>query len=557
MLNTLFAAASAALIHPLNLIQSQAPAQPPAAMQASCEDAAIRVNSNVLPRSGSAQWNDWVTLTGCGARGATVLAGALRSEGVRTETELSRLDYMAGLLDGWFQPQLVAAYEGILRSPDASNAMRLRAMWLLSGLYAPSIDVAGPLQGYMSARCETYDRNTSLREAPERLPESAYEEARSAVAFAADDRTAPEYVRTTARCWERVIADELKQGTVVEERAPQTVLVNDNRTVYVERPLRVVYECDNRFVIYNDAGYDLAMRYDGYGSRGVLRVTRGGPYVWVAARFGPVRFWVGDTEVYYSSAAYRPCHSYRSRVIVVGDVRPWSGWHVGLGVWIRPPVYHTVRYIIPRHHVRRPVIHVTRPIIVGPNRRGNDDWDRGRNERDRYDGRRDDDRGRDGNRNNDNRTYGTRTDGGRNDNDNDGRGRNERDNNNGGRSGRTNDGNGNNGGVTFGYRNDGGRDLGGRSGGTRTEGTRTDGPRDNGPERNTGPYRAAERRAVVDAPKTFRVPAAPEAPRQATPQPRAAEPRGGRAEAPRRGDDGDKGSTSSDRGARGRDKRGG
>jgi hypothetical protein len=548
MLNALFvAAASAAMIQPLNTLQSQAPAQPQAAIQAGCEDAAVRVNSNALPRSGSSQWNDWVTLTGCGARGATVIAGALRSEGVRTESELSRLDYMAGLLDGWFQPQLVAAYEGILRSPDASNAMRLRAMWLLSGLYAPSVDVAGPLQGYMSARCETYDRNTSLREAPERLPESAYEEARSAVAFAADDRTAPEYVRSTARCWERVIADELKEGTVVEERAPQTVVVNDNRTIYVERPVRVVYECDNRFVVYNDAGYDLAVRYSGYSS-GVLRVTRGGPYVWVAARFGPVRFWVGDTEVYYTNAVYRPCHSYRNRVVVVGSVSPWHGWHVGLGVWVRPPAYRTVRYIVPRH--RRPVIHVTRPIIVGPNRR-NDDWDRNRNDRDRYAERRDD-RGRDGYRDNDNRTYGTRNDGGRNDNDNAGRGRNERDNNNGGRSGRTNDGNGNNGSGTYGYGNDVGRNDGNRG-----EGNRTNGNRNTVPERNAGPDRSAGRRAVVDAPKIFRAPAAAEAPRQSAPsQPRAAVPKGGGAEPQRRGNEGDKGNSGNDRGARGRDRRG-
>src|SRR5262245_52107536 len=114
MVNVLLIAASAAV-----MIPAQA-AQIPAAqvsMPVGCEEAAARVNTNVLPRVGSAQWNDWVTLTGCGTRGATVLAAALRSDGVRTETELSRLDYMTGLLDGWFQPQLITSYQSILRTP--------------------------------------------------------------------------------------------------------------------------------------------------------------------------------------------------------------------------------------------------------------------------------------------------------------------------------------------------------------------------------------------------------------------------------------------------------
>lgn len=537
MVNILLIAATAALMDPA---QAAAPQGAQASLSNGCEDAAVRVNTSVLPRTGSAQWNDWVVLTGCGARGATVIAGALRSDAIRTESELSRLDYMTGLLDGWFQPQLVTAYQWILRSPDASNAMRLRAMWLLSGLYAPDIDVAGPLQGYMSARCETYDRNTTLREAPERLPESAYEEARSAVMFAADDRSAPEYVRTTARCWENIIANELKQGTVVEEPENRAVVVNNPTTIVVERPIRIAYDCDNRFVIYNDLDYDLAVRYSGYGSGGTLRVTRGGPFVWVAGRFGPVRFWVGDTEVFYPTAVYRSCHSYGHRVVVAAPVHIWTGWHVGLGVWIRTPVVRTVRWIVPRYRVHRPVIHVTRPVIVGPGRR-NDDWDRGRSDRDRYDRDRND-RGRNDGRRDDDR-FGTRRNDERGDNRNDGRtygygndnyagrGRNERANDDRGRDGRTNDGPRVTPGGTVGTRNDGGRNDG-----SRNEGPRPQGNGNAGGNRDYGDYRGAARPEIVrqEAREVKPAPRAEqprvEQPRREQPKqdaPREAKPRGG------------------------------
>jgi hypothetical protein len=392
MLRTLFSAASAAVLVASAgdvLAQNANVAQAPASAQlvAGCEDAAARVNGATLPRVGASAWTDWVTLTGCGTRGATIIAGALQSDAIRGESELSRLDHLTGLLDGWFQPQLVNAYQFILRSPESSNGMKLRAMWLLSGLYAPSVDVAGPLQGYMSAKCETYDRNTNLRDAPERLPESAYDEARGAILAAANDRMAPEYLRSTARCWDNVIDDEVKHGTVVEDDAPQVVHAS-NTTVVVERPIRVVYDCDNRFVFYNDAGYDLAVRYSGYSS-GVLRVGRGGPLVWTSARFGPVRFWMGDTEIYYADAVYRPC--YGRRVIVGGPIYPWGGWHAGLGVYIRvgPVVVSRVRYIVPRHYSRRvytrPIIvpRVVRPIIVNPGRRDNDDYNRRRDNDDR------------------------------------------------------------------------------------------------------------------------------------------------------------------------------
>lgn len=340
-----------------------------------CEDAAVRVNTTSLPRVGAPQWNDWVTLTGCGARGATVIAAALRSDGVRTETELTRLDHLAGLLDGWFQPQLVSAYQSLLRAPDASHAVRLRAMWLLAGLYAPDVDVAGPLQGFMSARCESYDRKTALRDAPETLPAEAYDQARDAIAVVAEDRYAPEYVRSTARCWEGVLGDALEHGNAVEDnRAAQTVVVS-NPTVVVQRPVRVVYDCDSRFVFYNDVGYDLAVRYDGFGSAGVLRVGHGGPFVWAAARFGPVRFWVGESEVFYTDAVYRSCYGYGHRLIVGAPIYPWYGWHAGLGLYLAPRFVVQPRIYVPFGYVVRPP-RWTRPIVIHHPRGGRDDWDR-------------------------------------------------------------------------------------------------------------------------------------------------------------------------------------
>src|SRR5689334_14604064 len=130
MLRTLFSAASAAVLI-ASAREARAQGGPSANVAvAGCEDAAARINGATLPRVGAPQWNDWVTLTGCGTRGATIIAGALQSDAIRTESELSRLDHLAGLLDGWFQPQLVTAYEFILRSRDTSNGMKLRAMWL-------------------------------------------------------------------------------------------------------------------------------------------------------------------------------------------------------------------------------------------------------------------------------------------------------------------------------------------------------------------------------------------------------------------------------------------
>lgn len=362
---------------------------------AGCEDAAIRISTGGIPRVGAPQWNDWMTLTGCGNRGAAAVAGALRSDAVRTETELTRLDHLASVLDGWFQPSLVAAYQSLLRTPDASWAVRLRAMWLLGGLYAPATDVAGPLQGFMASRgCDRYERVTALREAPGTLPPMAFDQVRDAMSAAANDGYAPEYVRTTARCWEGVIQDAavMTDRGVRDERVVVDAPPPPPTTVVIEPPVRVVYDCDNRYVFYNEAGYDLAVRYAGYGA-GVLRVAHGGPFVWMAARFGPMQFWVGDSPIVYTSAMYRPCGGRR---IVVGPViYPWYGWRAGLGVYVGP------RYVVPRYGPppRYVVPRPNHPVMVVPPRRGrdDDDWDRrvprGRPE------------GRDGD---DHRTYGDR-----------------------------------------------------------------------------------------------------------------------------------------------------
>src|SRR6185369_5831268 len=96
MLRTLFAVTALAAIAAPTASAQAAPSTQPAG----CEEAAVRINTNALPRAGAPQWNDWMTLTGCGTRGATIVASALRSDGIRTETELTRLDHLTNLLDG-------------------------------------------------------------------------------------------------------------------------------------------------------------------------------------------------------------------------------------------------------------------------------------------------------------------------------------------------------------------------------------------------------------------------------------------------------------------------
>ena len=91
-----------------------------------------------------------------------MIAGVLLSPIVRQETDPGRLDALAGMLDGWFAPALVTAYETVVSAREASPGMRLRTMWLLSGLLAPNTEVAGPLQGYTANSCSATE-NGSLR----------------------------------------------------------------------------------------------------------------------------------------------------------------------------------------------------------------------------------------------------------------------------------------------------------------------------------------------------------------------------------------------------------
>ena len=382
----------------LTFAMTVAAASPALAQGSGCEDASARITGAALPRVGAREWADWMTLTGCGSRGAAVVAGALQSDAVRTEGELGRLDHLASLLDGWFQPSLVRAYESLIVAPDASAAVRLRAMWLLSGLLAPDVDVASPLQGYVASRCERYGRATAIRDLVGTVPSSVYDQARDAMARLGNEGAQPEYVRTTARCWSDVVSDALTRAdqvtaprndqptifsqsqqpvvvsppsqqpvvvspqnpdVVVSPPNPDVVVVQSSPTIVVEAPIRVVYECDNRFIFYNDAGYDLAVRWGGYGPGGVLRVAHGGPYVWTAGRFGPLHFWMGEQELVYGTAVYRPC-GHRA-VIFASAIYPWYGWHSGLGMY-----YGGWRHAMGPAYPPRPA----RPIyVVPPHRR--------------------------------------------------------------------------------------------------------------------------------------------------------------------------------------------
>jgi hypothetical protein len=171
-----------------------------------CDSAAMTVAGHALPRVGEAEWSNWVALTGCGARGAAVLAGALQSRSVRTERDVARIDVLTGLLDGWYAPQLITTYETVAAADDATAALRLRVMWLLAGLLEPSVDVAGPLQSYTVRTCSAFGRTTSLRDAPSSLPPGASDGVRDALAGVAADKSAPASVRATAQCWGAVVS---------------------------------------------------------------------------------------------------------------------------------------------------------------------------------------------------------------------------------------------------------------------------------------------------------------------------------------------------------------
>ena len=108
----------------------------------------------------------------------------------------------------------------LFQSAQASPGMRLRAMWLLSGLLAPHTEVAGPLQGYAAASCGTSQRVTLLHNAPDALPQQAYDDARLAFARAASDPTAPDAVRNTARCWSDAVVGRANAGATASSLPP-------------------------------------------------------------------------------------------------------------------------------------------------------------------------------------------------------------------------------------------------------------------------------------------------------------------------------------------------
>ncbi len=328
---------------------------------ANCDRAARGVLEKPLPAPGTEGWNYFMELTSCGSRGATVIAGVIQSPRVRAEMDPARLDALAGMLDGWFAPPLVSAYESVVAAPESSPAMRLRSMWLLAGLLAPNTEVAGPLQGYTALSCGATQRVTSLRGAPNGLPQQAYDDARLAFARAASDPTATDAVRGTARCWSDVVGGRVNAGALNSggatgtdndrvEAAPtvinQTVINTGPPPITVIEPIEVRYECDGRFIVLNQSPALMSLRYEvvGAGWGGMMQVGGRGSHVFVAARVGPLRFFLGDREVAYVRYERRSCY----------------GWHDGYTIVVasrmyRPPVYMT----------RRPTVVVRqRPVIA-------------------------------------------------------------------------------------------------------------------------------------------------------------------------------------------------
>jgi hypothetical protein len=206
--------ASAGAVVVLALNAPHAPAQGIARVR--CDSAAMFVAGRGLPQPGSADWGNWVALTGCGSRGAAVIAGALRSSALRSEKDVAELDVLTGLLDGWYAPQLITTYQYVAAASDATPAIRLRSMWLLAGLFAPTIDVAGPLQGFTLISCKPYARTTALRDAPSSIPPGALEGVRTSFAGIARDLASPESVRMAAQCWEDVVSGQFAAEQVSE-----------------------------------------------------------------------------------------------------------------------------------------------------------------------------------------------------------------------------------------------------------------------------------------------------------------------------------------------------
>ena len=199
--------ASASVAIALAMAARQADAQ--GITRVRCDSAAMTVVGHSLPPAGSAELTNWVALTGCGSRGAAVIASVLQARTVRAEKDVARVDLLTGILDGWYAPQLITAYEAVAASAQTTPALRLRAMWLLAGLIEPTVDVAGPLQAYTVRTCSAYSRTTSLRDAPASLPPGASDGVRDALAAVAADKTAPEAVRSSANCWAGVVGGQV------------------------------------------------------------------------------------------------------------------------------------------------------------------------------------------------------------------------------------------------------------------------------------------------------------------------------------------------------------
>ncbi len=364
---------------------------------ARCESASAAISEHPLPAVGGAEWNNWVTLTNCGSRGATVAAGVIQSHAVRAESDGARLDALAGILDGWFSPALVSAYESASASRDASPAFRLRAMWLLAGLFSPSVEVAGPLQGYAATSCATYDRTTALREVPRSLPQSVYDGARDAFARVADDASAPQAVRTTARCWEGVVsgsslaaaggapgmnptdpmagqqpkmpplptqaqaqaqADAQAQanGQMVQQQgqgtASEDLLVPASTDLPLDVPVRLLYDCDDRYYLQNTGYADISVRYGLAG--GAFSYARVGPRrssLILAPSFAGTRFWVGERELAFAPYPYRACGGYGYAYAPLDPL-----FVFGYGFGYRYPYYY------PRFG---PPIFARRPVFIG------------------------------------------------------------------------------------------------------------------------------------------------------------------------------------------------
>ena len=333
---------------------------------ATCDRAARGVLEKPLPAPGTEGWNDFMVLTSCGSRGATVIAGVLLSPIVRQETDPGRLDALAGMLDGWFAPALVTAYETVVSAREASPGMRLRTMWLLSGLLAPNTEVAGPLQGYTANSCSATERVTSLRGAPNSMPQQAYDDARLAYARAASDPSATDAVRGTARCWGDVVGGRMNAGAMTSAggRPSGDRIENPSATVdpavitagpppiTVIEPIEVRYECDGRFVVLNQGPALMNLRYEivGAGWGGMIQIGGRASHVFVAARMGPIRFLIGDREVAYVRYVRRACYEWRDGFTVVVASRMYF-----------PPPYMT----------RRPTVVVPpRPVIEAAPRGG-------------------------------------------------------------------------------------------------------------------------------------------------------------------------------------------